>query len=78
MSEIIEEGKCYGAIEPITINQTELILNQMKKSIFKVKGKKDGTGFFCHINKIPVLMTNYHIIDDNMVKSNMEIKLILN
>ena len=82
MSEIIEEGKCYGAIEPITINQTEKILDQMKKSICKVQGKKDGTGFFCHISmkkrKIPVLMTNYHIIDDNMVKSNREVKLTLN
>ena len=82
MEERIEEGKVNGAIEYITIEQTDIILSQMKKSICKVSGKKEGTGFFCKLNlnekAIPVLMTNYHIIDDNMVESKKEITLKLN
>ena len=82
MEERLEEGKVSGAIEPVTIEQTNKILNQMKKSICKVVGKKEGTGFFCKINlndkMIPVLMTNYHIIDDKVLKSKKEVKLKLN
>jgi hypothetical protein len=35
------------AIEPISIEKTEIILNQMKRSICLIYGKSFGTGFFC-------------------------------
>ena len=47
MEERIEEGIIKESIDPITIKQTEEILNQMKNSICKIKGKTTGTGFCC-------------------------------
>ena len=45
----------------------------MENSIYKIKNMKGkGTGFFCKIpvenGKMPVLMTNYHIIDEEIIK----------
>ena len=50
MSERIDEGIIEGAVDYVTIRQTQTILMQMKESICKIKGKLKGTGFFCHIN----------------------------
>ena len=58
----------------------------MKKYIFKIKiGQTQGTGFFCKIpfpdkdNMLPVLITNNHIINKNILnrkdeKINLDIK----
>ena len=48
MEEKIKEGIIKEAVDFITIKQTEEILNQMKRSICKIKinGAKTGTGFF--------------------------------
>ena len=58
----------------------------MKKYIFKIKiGQTQGTGFFCKIpfpdkdNILPVLITNNHIINKNILnrkdeKINLDIK----
>ena len=79
MAKRIDEGEIKGAIEPVTLKQTEKILNQMNKSVCKIEtDNKSGTGFFCKLNlnkeKIPVLITNFHIIDDNYIKkSNLKI-----
>jgi hypothetical protein len=82
MEDKIEEGLIKGSMDIISIDKTEIILEQMKKSICKINGKKKGTGFFCKIaynNKlIPVLMTNYHIIDDNYIEKNKEIIISIN
>ena len=51
MSERIDEGIIEGAVDYVTIKQTQTILMQMKECICKIKGKLKGTGFFCHINK---------------------------
>ena len=49
----------------------------MEKNIFKIKiGDEQGTGFFCKIpynNKI-VLMTNNHVIDENVNEIKIKIK----
>ena len=41
-----------------------------------------GTGFFCRIpyegKSIPVLMTNYHLINDDFLKNNKKIKISIN
>ena len=69
---------------PITIEGTQLILKQMENTICKIyKNNGDkGTGFFCYIpykdTKIPVFMTNNHIIDENYIKNNKKINLTLN
>ena len=68
---------------PITIDETELILKQMKNSIFKIENKKgNGTGFFCKILNEKVLITNNHVINEDIIKdikkNNNIIKVKLN
>ena len=70
--------------EPIDIKGTYKILEQMENSvclIYKVKGGK-ASGFFCNIfyenYKIPVLITNYHVINENYIKENKMITLTTN
>ena len=82
MEKRINEGEIKGAIEPVTMEQTKKILYQMNKSVCKILGQeKNGTGFFCELNinneKIPVLITNFHIIDDKFIESNDKITIQL-
>ena len=70
------EKEVYNEEYPkiISIKGTKKILEQMEQSVCKIY-KKDGkneTGFFCNIKyenkEIPVMMTNYHVINDNYIK----------
>ena len=51
--------------------------------ICKICGKEGGvgTGFFCKIEYenelVPVLITNYHVIDDKFVESNDDLKIYI-
>ena len=80
--EEYEEGNIKGSLKTMTIKDTEKILDQMKNCVCKVHGNMNGTGFFCKItyqNKIvPVMITNYHIINDNFLKNNKQIKISMN
>ena len=82
MSERIDEGIIKGAVDYVTVKQTQKILMQMEKSICKIKGKLTGTGFFCLIkyeNKdIPCLMTNYYVLDKEYIKKNIKIVISMN
>ena len=78
MSEIVIKEKILsGYPNVISYECTKKIIEQMEKNIFKIKiGKKQGTGYFCKIpynNKI-VLMTNNHVIDENINEINIKIK----
>ena len=54
---------------PVTIEKTEIILKQMKESICKIQNKNcDGTGFFCKILNKKLLITNNHIINEEIIK----------
>jgi len=75
-----------GQPDPISYNCTKIILEQMERHICKIKNDKEhqGTGFFCKIpfpdkkNMLSVLITNNHIIDENMLNNkdeNIEIKI---
>jgi len=81
MENIIEEGEIKGAIDPASLLQTKTILTQMEKSVCKITSDKCGTGFFCKIElnkvKIPVLITNYHIINDKMIENERDVKIKL-
>ena len=81
MENIIDEDEIKGSIDPATKSQTKIILKQMEKSVCKIFGKKKGTGFFCKIElnkkKTPVLVTNYHIIDDKFLEENTELKFFM-
>ena len=65
--EIIQEGIIPKAKPMQPLDQTELKLKT--KCFCKILGNLVGTGFFCKITYedklIPVLITNYQIIDDN-------------
>ena len=79
--EIIQEGKIIRAKETLPLSKTEL--KQKSNYICKIVSRnKLGTGFFCNIpykdKNIPVLITNYHIIDDNFLKDNKQMTIYIN
>ena len=80
MEERIDEGLIKGAKEIMLLNKTKL--KEMNKYICKISGNNIGTGFFCRIkygiDLIEVLITNYHVIDDNYLNNNKELKFYIN
>ena len=78
--EIVHEGLTNGAKEIEPLDKTEL--KEMSKYICKISGKRIGTGFFCKIkyenDLIPVLISNYHVIDDNYLKDKKVLKIYIN
>ena len=71
---------------PITAENIEIILNQMKKCICKIymdNGSK-GTGFFCKVpfpdkdHLVSFLITNNHIIDESYLKKDIRIDFTIN
>ena len=79
MEDFIEEGIIKGAKDMEEIKGTWL--EQKGNCICKINGIKIGTGFFCKIpfkeNIISVLITNYHIIDDDFFENNNKLKLYI-
>ena len=78
-----DQYKIEDLIEPVTILGTKKILNQLMHCICQIKIKGEfGTGFFCQIpyknETIKVLMTNYHVLNENDLKENKKIKLLIN
>ena len=74
----------YGFIIPINTKGMEIILSQIKNSICNIY-RKDGctaTGFFCEIpykkQILHVLITNYHVINEEYIFKNKEIKISIN
>ena len=67
----------------LSIEGTKNILEQMKNCVFKIFSENEvkGTGFFCNIPyqdiTIPVMITNYHIINLDYIKNYKNIKIIL-
>jgi len=78
---IIKEKYIESSPIPVTIQNTETILSQMKNSICKIY-KCNGTGFFCNIIfqnfDFKALITNYHVINKKYIEDNKIIKISLN
>ena len=82
-NNIINQNHIKGASDSISKNQMKKIIEQMDKSICKIE-KEDitGTGFICIIShpdkfhRIPVLFTCHHILGNDDLKNQKEIKLI--
>ena len=78
-----KEAKIIGFPELISYECCTKIIKQMEKCICKIEIDQDkGTGFFCNLpfpdkNKtLPVLITNNHIINANILyKNNIEIEI---
>lgn len=70
----------------ITLNKSLKINEQIQKCICKIYINEggNGTGFFCNLtdpknnNKIPVMITNNHIIGENDLENNNKIKISFN
>ena len=68
-----------NCVKPVTAEGTQKILEQMTKTICKVKNNEIiGTGFFCRIpfinnTKINALITSYQIIDEYYLNQNNKI-----
>ena len=71
---------------PVSIETTKKILFQMQNCICKINNSNGkGTGFFCYITNIknqnikyPVLITNNHVINEQIIEESKSIKLSLN
>ena len=68
-------------IKPISIECTKIIIKQMKNSLYSIKtpDEKIGMGLFCYIQchnkKVPVLITNNHIINEECDET---LKILIN
>ena len=85
MEEEELENHITGYPKTISFNCTETIIEQMRKNICLIKiGKKQGTGFFCEVpfpdknNMLKVLMTNNHIINEEILyKCDLKISIYI-
>ena len=82
MSEIKEQF-IEDSLQPVSIEQTEIILDQMKNCVgkFHIEGKK-GTGFFVQVpynNQIlNLLITNNHVLNEQDIAAGKVINISLN
>ena len=79
MSQIEKDNILEKYPLPVTIEKTEIILKQMKESICEIQNKNgDATGFFCEILNKKLLITNNHVINEEIIKEKNIIKVNLN
>lgn len=88
--DYIPECEIEGRSKPLTAGQTRDILMQIEKKICDIKlPNSHGTGFFCNIpfndfdkentkNKIPVLITNHHVLSQDYLDESEVIEFTLN
>ena len=77
-----KEKNIENSPSPLSIEKTEIIIEQMKYGVCRIFNKSKGTGFFAKIpftnsNKLPVLITNNHVINENDINDNIDITLKL-
>ena len=79
MTDNIKENYIISSAEPISLEQNEKIIEQMKNSICRINDK--GTGFFVKIpyksKLLPVLITTNHAINICDILCNRNISLHL-
>ena len=78
----MKEQNISTSPEPISLKQTEKIIEQMKNSICRIDNHGKGTGFFVKIpyksELLPVLITTSHAINIEDIQNNKIISLYLN
>ena len=83
----VEEKNLKNSPKAISINQVDIISSKAKENMCKIYFSEEGTGtgFFCNIpngpnswNSLKVLITNYHILNENDKSIDKIIKLSLN
>ena len=79
MTQIVKEKLLDKYPLPVTIEKTDIILKQMKESICIIKNQKgNGTGFFCKRLDKKLLITNNHVINEEIIEEIIEDKKIIN
>ena len=64
--------------KPIPIDIANIVIKSICKISIKMKGQKikNGTGFFMKIsNSIKYLITNYHVINPDLINEDIEIEI---
>ena len=69
--------------QPVSREQSEIILRQMARGICKVNSNNEiASGFFCYVPfdavNMKVLITNHHVISEKYCKENKYIEIFLN
>ena len=82
MSEI-KEISIKDSLDPVSIEQTEIILDQMKESVCKIHIEgKHGTGFFMQVpydnQSLKLLITNNHVLNEQDIMPGNTINISLN
>ena len=80
---VIREEYLERSIIPISMEDTNKIMNQMKLSVCKIfKVGKNGTGFFCKLpygtKLMHFLITNNHVLNYEDIGIDKDIKLSIN
>ena len=80
---MIDEIMIKDYPEPVGIQQTQIILDQLMHCIGKLKiNSTNGTCFFCKIHfemfYLKVLMTNYHVLKEKDYNCSTELNILLN
>ena len=78
-----EEKYLLNTSESIPVDKLKIVLEQSEKCICRIlcENENSGTGFLCLIpfpdklNLLPVLMTNYHVLNDLYKEKNIEFTL---
>ena len=82
MSEI-KEKSIKDSLDPVSIEQTEIIQNQMRESVCKIHIEgKHGTGSFVQVpydnQLLRLLITNNHVLNEQDIMQGNTINISLN
>ena len=82
MEDRVDEKYCPGTTEKAKPLDDETKYKEKGKCICKISRGLMGTGFFSKIDyegkTIPVLITNYHVIDDDFINKNKKLTFYIN
>ena len=77
MEDRIDEGLHQGAEKAIPLDKADYKYKSKENCICSINGNLLGTGFFCKIEfegkLIPVLITNYHVVNDAFMNQNTKL-----
>ena len=77
MEDRIDEGLHQGAEKAIPLDKADYKYKSKENCISRIKGNLLGTGFFCKVKVggelTPVLITNYHVVNDDFMNQNQKL-----
>ena len=77
MEDRIDEGLPQGAEKAIPLDKADYKYKSKENCICRINGNMKGTGFFCKVKVggelTPVLITNYHVVNDDFMNQNAKL-----